>query len=312
MTSFDELINALLSSGFLWKFLQFLLWTVFILFIAWLVQKAIQRSIINNSSRYRARKITRFSSYVLILLLAVVTFTTEVRYFTVAIGLISAGLAFALQEVVLSLAGWISIRSSGLYKPGDRIEMNGVKGDVIDIGLVRTTLMEIGEWVQSDNYSGRIVQLSNAFVFKGPVRNYSGDFPFLWDEIRLPVRYGSDLELAGKLISDTAEAALSEYARFAKAHWREMVGKYLIENAVVEPTLSVKLTDNWAEFTLRFVVDYKKRRLTKDKLYCSIIKAIEATNGKVTLASTTFEVIGVPPITVIPGNRDTGRQPGRG
>ena len=78
--------------------------------------------------------------------------------------------------------------------------MNGVKGDVIDIGITKTTLMEIGNWVSGDNYSGRIVQISNSFIFKGSVHNYSTDFPFVWDEINLPIRYGSDIVLAKEII----------------------------------------------------------------------------------------------------------------
>ena len=301
MNELEKLIRefkSLESSELLIQFAQFLLWTFFILFLTWLIRSGLNKTVEDNTMRYRAKKVARLSSYVLIILLAIITFTGKVQYFTIAIGLISAGLAFALQEVILSVAGWVAIFSSNLYKPGDRIEINQVKGDVIDIGITKTTLMEIGEWVNSDNYSGRIVQLSNAFVFKGPVQNYSTDFPFVWDEINLPIRYGSDIQLANQLILDTAQATLIEYANFSKIHWKKMVKKYLIENAHVEPTLTMKLTDNWAEFNLRYVVDYKKRRITKDKLYKDIINAIDNTGGKVALASETFEIVGAPDIIV--------------
>jgi small-conductance mechanosensitive channel len=201
------------------------------------------------------------------------------------------------------VAGWVAIFSSNLYNPGDRIEINKVKGDVIDIGITKTTLMEIGEWVNSDNYNGRIVKVSNAFVFKGTIHNYSTDFPFVWDEINLPVRYGSDLVLANRLIMQTAEKLLYEYAQFAKKHWKDMVKKYLIEDAHVEPTLTFKLTDNWIEFNLRFVVDYKRRRTTKNELFRELQTAIESTNGKVVLASATYEVTGIPEVKVNIGNK---------
>jgi len=99
--------------------------------------------------------------------------------------LLTAGITITLQELILSVAGSFYIFLLGVYKPGDRIEINNIKGDVIDIDSIYTTMMEIGEWVSSDNYSGRIVKLSNAFVFKGPVYNYSKDFPFVWDEFNL-------------------------------------------------------------------------------------------------------------------------------
>ena len=286
------------SSELLIQIAQFVIWALFIIFLTWLVRKAIIKTVEDNAIRYRAKKIARFVSYALIFLLAIITFTGKVQYFTITIGLISAGLAFALQEVILSVAGWIAIFSSNIYKTGDRIEINNVKGDVIDISITKTTLMEIGEWVDSDNYSGRIVQVSNAYIFKGAVYNYSTNFPFVWDEINLPIRYGSDIHLANELILNTAKVTLANYATFAKEHWKEMVKNYLIENAQVEPTLTLKLTDNWIEFNLRYVVDYKKRRITKDKLFKDIYSAIKKTNKKVTLASTTFEIVGIPDVSV--------------
>jgi len=215
-----------------------------------------------------------------------------------AIGLLSAGLAFALQEVILSVAGWVAIFTADMYKTGDRIELNGIKGDVIDIGITRTTLMEIGQWVKSDNYSGRIVQVSNAFVFKGSVHNYSSDFPFVWDEIDLPIRYGSDLKMAEEIITNTANNQLADYANYAEQYWKKMVEKYMIENANVKPTIKLKLTDNWVEFNLRFVIDYKNRRVAKDLLFKQIHDAIKATKGKVQLASATSEISALPTINV--------------
>lgn len=290
--------KSLETSELLVQAAQFILWTLFIIFIAWLVRKAINSTIEDNTIRYRAKKIARLVSYALIFLLALITFTGKVQYFTITIGIISAGIAFALQEVILSVAGWIAIFSSNIYKTGDRIEINKLKGDVIDIGITKTTLMEIGEWVNSDNYSGRIVQISNAFVFKGPVYNYSTDFPFVWDEINLPIRYGSDIQLTQEILLKTARATLETYADYAKKHWNQLVKKYLIENAQVEPTLTLKLTDNWIEFNLRYVVDYKKRRITKDNLYKDIKTEIDKTNGNVSLASATFELVDLPAINL--------------
>lgn len=275
-----------------------IVWIVIILLLTWLVVKGINRTVKDNTSRYRARKAVRLVSYLLIIILLLVTITGQAQYFTLAIGLISAGLAFALQEVILSVAGWVSIFAARTYSPGDRIELDEVKGDVIDIGITRTTLMEIGNWVSGDNYSGRIVQISNGFVFKKPVFNYSTDFPFVWDEVRIPVRYGSDLKLAEKVIFDIANNQLSEYAEFAVKYWKGMVKKYLIEDARVDPMLTLQLNDNWIEFNLRYVVDYKRRRITKHNLFTSIHERINNTNGEVLLASATYEVTSIPDINV--------------
>jgi small-conductance mechanosensitive channel len=185
-----------------------------------------------------------------------------------------------------------------VYKPGDRIELNGIKGDVIDIDSMYTTMMEIGEWVSSDNYSGRIVKLSNSFVFKGAIYNYSQDFPFVWDEINLPIRYGSDLELAKKIVVDIASETLSEYVTQSLSTWKEVVNKYYIEDAEVNPILAITMTDNWIQFNLRYIVDYKKRRYTKHLLNEKIGKAFLATDDKVIFASATFEIVKIPGISV--------------
>lgn len=213
-----------------------------------------------------------------------------------AVGLLTAGITITLQELILSVAGSFYIFLVRVYKPGDRIEINGIKGDVLDIDSIYTTLMEIGEWVSTDNYSGRIVKLSNAFVFKGPVYNYSQDFPFVWDEFNLPIKYGSDMDLAKAIVTRVAQEQLSGFVSQSVAQWKEVVEKYYIEDAQVEPTLAITLTDNWAQFNLRYIVDYKKRRLTKHKLNEEIGKQIEASGGKVILASATFEIVRIPTI----------------
>ncbi|MCB0702888.1 MAG: mechanosensitive ion channel [Candidatus Kapaibacterium sp.] len=276
----------------------FVFWIVVILLATSLLTRYINRTVKDNSARYRTKKIIRLASYVLIGLLAIFSFTGNMEQFGLSLGLITAGLAFALQEVILSVFGWIIIFTTNSYSPGDRIEINGIKGDVIDIGVTKTTLMEIGEWVKSDNYNGRIVQISNSFIFKGPVRNYSTDFPFVWDEIKLPITFNSDLELVGKIVKQATDDFLMDYAKFAKENWELMVKKYLIENANVEPSLQFILNDNWVEFTLRYVVDYKKRGTTKHQLFNEIYNSVMNSGGKVAFASATFELVGVPELKV--------------
>jgi len=172
---------------------------------------------------------------------------------------------------------------------------------VIDVDSIYTTMMEIGQWVSSDNYSGRIVKLSNAFVFRGPVYNYSRDFPFIWDEFDLPIRYGSDIDLAKKIVLEIAQTQLSDYVQESVKQWKSVVGRYYVEDAMVEPTLAITLTENWIRFNLRYIVDYKKRRYTAHLLHDLIRRAVEKTGGKVQLASTTLEVVRIPTLNVATG-----------
>lgn len=278
--------------------LKYLLWVIFIVGLLQFFRRMLRRNLPDSNTRYKSQKGVEVIGYVILIILTLSYFTGNIKDFTLAIGLLTAGITITLQELILSIAGSMYIFFVKVYKPGDRIEINGIKGDVIDIDSIYTTMMEIGEWVSSDNYSGRIVKLSNAFVFRGPIYNYSRDFPFIWDEFDIPVRYGSDTELAKEIIIKIAIEQLSDYVNASKNEWKSIVERYYIEDARVEPSLAISLTDNWIQFNLRYIVDYKKRRLTKHLLNDLIISEIEKTDGKVQLASTTVEIVRIPTIQV--------------
>jgi small-conductance mechanosensitive channel len=262
------------------------------------LKKRSRKFIKDNDFRYRFRKVITFLSYVIIIISASVVFSDKLGGLTVAFGVAGAGIAFALQEGIISIAGWLAISFSSFYRVGDRVLLGGTVGDIIDIGILRTTLMECGQWVGGDQYTGRIVRISNSHIFKDAVFNYSADFPFLWDEIRLPIRYGSDINLTQSILEKIAILELSDFTEYAKTEWEVMVDKYRIENASVEPMVFIIANDNWIEFSLRYVVDYKKRRSIKDKLFKNIIEEINKSDGKVQLASATFELVSLPSIKI--------------
>ncbi len=255
-----------------------------------LLQRSSSRWIKDSDTRYRARKFLTFIGYLLGLLFLVALFSDKLGGIHVALGIAGAGVAFALQEVITSIAGFVAVSFGHFYKTGDRIQLAGIRGDVIDIGVLRTTLMECGQWVDGDLYNGRIVRIANSFVFKEPVFNYSADFPFLWDEINLPVKYGSDQRLVREILQRILKEIVGDYAAWAKETWKEMVRKYKIEDEKVEPMITMIANDNWMEFTLRYVVDYKKRRSTKDRIFARIMEEFEKTEGRVAIASSTTDI----------------------
>jgi len=286
--------------------IRYLIWVGLIIGLVVYLRRFIRKKVVDADVRYKSQKAVEVFGYLFVILISISYFTGNIKDFALAVGLFTAGITITLQELILSIAGSVYIFLVKVYKPGDRIEINGIKGDVIDIDSIYTTMMEIGEWVSSDNYSGRIVKLSNAFVFRGPVYNYSRDFPFIWDEFDLPIRYGSDVELAKKIVMDIASSQLSGYVEQSLKKWQTVVDRYYIENAMVEPTLAITLTDNWLRFNLRYIVDYKKRRYTRHLLNELIRKEIEKTDGKVQLASTTLEVVRIPTIDIEPKPKDGG------
>ena len=270
---------------------------IFIRLIFVFIKGRIDKSAVAQD-RYKTKKILDFVSYVIIILALLFTYSNDLGGFTVALGVAGAGIAFALQEVIVSVAGWLALMFGNFYITGDRVQLGGIKGDVIDIGVLRTTLMETGQWVDGDLYNGRIVRVANSFVFKEPVFNYSGDFPFLWDEIKVPIQYGSDYALAKSIFEKVATNLVATNAQEGKKVWESMVKKYLIENARLEPMISLVANDNWVEFTIRYVVDYKRRRMTKNDLFEAILKEVAATDDKVRFGSATFEMVGAPDLQV--------------
>ena len=270
--------------------------------IIWLIIKVIQRNLLSkikdNDNRYRAKKFGSFIGYLLTIVLFTVVFSDKLGGLTVAFGVAGAGIAFALQEVIASFAGWLAIMFGGFYKTGDRVQLGGVKGDVMDIGVLRTTIMEIGQWVDGDLYNGRIVLIANSFVFKEPVFNYSGDFPFLWDEIKIPIKYGSNYEKAKEIFEQVGKVVAGDLTVQSRKKWMSLQNKYRLEDAQTEPMVSLIANDNWVEFTLRYVVGYKKRRVTKTELFTQILKRVEATNGEIKFASATFQIVETPEFKV--------------
>ena len=221
-------------------------------------------------------------------------FSDRLGGLTVAFGVAGAGVAFALQEVIASVAGWLAVTFGSFYKVGDRVMLGGIRGDVIDIGVLRTTVFQVGDWVDGDLYNGRVVRLANSYVFKEPVFNYSADFPFLWDEIRVPIRHGSDRELTRRLFVDVAEEIVGEYAREVEATWEKMTRNYVIENARVTPQVSMVMDENWMTYTLRYAVEYRFRRTTKDRLFERLLDQIAAHPGRVGVASAAQEITLMP------------------
>ncbi|MBE2189878.1 MAG: mechanosensitive ion channel family protein [Candidatus Kapabacteria bacterium] len=270
--------------------------------IIWVIVKSIQRNFLSkikdNDNRYRAKKFSGFIGFILTIILISIVYSDKLGGLTVAFGVAGAGIAFALQEVIASFAGWLAIMFGGFYKTGDRVQLGGIKGDIMDIGVLRTTIMETGQWVDGDLYNGRIVLVANSFVFKEPVYNYSGDFPFLWDEIKIPIQYGSNYEKTGEILLKIGKEVSGDLSEKSKQKWNVLQNKYRLENAQTEPMVSLIANDNWVEYTLRYVVDYKRRRFTKTELFTKILNTIEATNGEIKFASATFHLVEAPEFKV--------------
>lgn len=263
---------------------------ILVLLFLYFLKKTISKQIDDSTKKYKVKKASNYFAYLLILIIALFIYRDKVGNVGIAVGLAGAGIAFALSEVITSFAGWLSIMFTNQVRVGQRVKIGDLKGDIIDIQILKTTIMEVGDWIKGDLYNGRITTLSNSFIFKQPIQNYSADYPFVWDEIEIPLRTQSDFKLAKEVFINVTNEICGKYAAQSKKKWIEMQNKFRIENAQVEPMVTMTFNENWITFTIRYIVDYTKRRSTKDLLYTRLLEEINKQDNLLMIATAAMEV----------------------
>lgn len=260
--------------------------------LSWLVGRIAGRRADDPYARYYVRKGVRYVFAVVTVIVLLIMWRAFAGRAGVVLGLATAGVAFAMQEVIGAIAGWSNIVSGRIFRVGDRIEMGGVRGDVIDLTPLRTKVMEIGSPTSTDTpvkgrqYTGRIVAISNKATFTEPVFNYSGAFEYIWEEMTVPVAYDDDWEMAERILTEEAQRVSASSG--AQEAIRHMARRYPVPRAEVEPRVFAGATDNYLELSARFVVPVRTARSTKDDLVRSVMVRL-AEHG-ITVASTTQDV----------------------
>jgi small-conductance mechanosensitive channel len=221
---------------------------------------------------------------------------------TMVMGFISAGLAFALQKVVTSVAGYFVILRGRTFTVGDRIMMGGVRGDVIALSFTQTTIMEMGQppgerpddpnvWVKSRQYTGRIVTITNDKIFEEPVFNYSKDFPFIWEELTVGVRF-NDRKRAEEIVYNIAKRNTSDVKEIAEESFKGLSKQYYEVDADFDPKIYYRIADSWLELTVRFASrDHGSRKL-KDKMTREMLDEFDKVG--ISLPFNSFEVVTLP------------------
>lgn len=253
------------------------------------------------------------AAVVLVLGLLSIWFSDPTRLAT-ALGLMSAGLAFALQQPVTSVAGYFVILRGDTFTIGDRITMGGVRGDVMRLGFIQTTIMEMGEppavqggdpavWVKSRQFTGRIVTVSNSRIFAEPVYNYTREFPFIWEEMPIPITYQADRARVETIMLEAARREAVDPDSLAADAKRHIEEKFGVKPIDLAPRVYFRITDNWLELTVRFVVHAHGVRSVKDAMSRFIIAELD--EAGIGIASATYDIVGLPPVELrAPSARD--------
>ena len=247
------------------------------------------RRITNLKTRYTANKAISVLSIVFIIVICLRVWVTDSASLIVWYGIIGAGLAFALQDVFKNFVGGFLIIISGMYRVGDRISIDDKYGDVMDIGVMNTTLMEIRGWVSGDQPSGRLLLIPNGMVITTPLFNYTGDHSFVWDEIAIPLTYDSNWRLAKDLVLGIVTKETAAMTKKADEEIERIGEKYYLPKKVVDPSAYITFTDNWIMLDVRYVTDARTRRLLRSRLSELILAAIEK-EDRITISSSTVTV----------------------
>lgn len=257
-----------------------------------LLEWGAQQGIKDDRRRYTVNKVIRYGALSIFFISVTGIWAQRLQGFLLIMGATGAGLAIALSPVIVSMAGWILIIWTRLYQVGDRVQLGGVMGDVVDIGIIRTTLLEIGNWVDGDQMTGRIVTVTNSAVFKDPCFNYTQGSPFIWDEFMIPIAYGPAWKRAQAAILDTLNGYASETEEAARTAMNNLPGVALVGLPDVRPQAYITLTEHWMACRIRYVVEARVRRTVKHRLQTAVLSRLATEN--IEIASPALTVVKYP------------------
>jgi small-conductance mechanosensitive channel len=258
--------------------------------------------VVDNAINYRVKEskrkfsIRKASSVIYMIILFITVFTIWVpnpEALFVAYGLLAAGIAIALQDLFKNLAGGIILFFSRIYSVGDRVEIGSQCGDVIDVDLFYTTILETRGWVDGDQATGRLTIVPNGHVLSGVVNNYTKDHDFIWDEIQIPLTYDSDWKAAITLFIGIISRETKGTIEKASKELSEFRERYYMHQRSVEPQVFLTMTDNWISFRIRYVVAARERRDVHNRLSRMLLEGIQSSK-RMKIASQTIDIVGFP------------------
>ena len=249
--------------------------SLLILFAMWLIRFLILKMVWRFTEEPRLRYLWKRSLSFIVSLLSILfiggVWIQSLGRFSAFLGLIAAGLAIALKDPLTNIAGWIFLLARKPLAVGDRIAIGENIGDVIDIRVFQFTLMEIGQWVDADQSTGRIIHIPNGIVFTKPQINYSRGFQYIWNEIPVLITFESSWEEAKKILLKIVTLHAEHLTKAAEKRVREASKKYMITYTHLTPIVYTSVRDCGVLLTLRYLCDPKKRRSSEHEIWEEIL-----------------------------------------
>jgi len=244
--------------------------------LSWLIRRIIHRLLhtyIEEVQVYhRYRKITTYTLFSITTLFLILIWSEDFMSLTTFLGLVSAGIAIALKDLLTSIAAWLFIISRKPFMVGDRIQVGDLHGDVIDLRIFQFTLMEIGNWVDHDQSTGRIIHVPNHKVITTELANYSAGFEHIWNEISIVITFESDWKKAKQVLSDLIMEHAEHQTSGVDEKLKKASRKYMIYYNKLTPIVYMDVVDHGVQLTMRYLCKPKSRRTTVDHIWTDVLE----------------------------------------
>jgi len=230
----------------------------------------------NAARRYAINKAINYTAGCAVLLALTLIWSQSAATIATYLGIVSAGVAIALHDPLTNLAGWLFLVVRRPFVVGDRIEIGAHAGDVIDVRMFQFSLIEIGNWVDADQSTGRILHMPNALVFREPIANYTEGFNFIWDEIPVTVTFESNWQRAKEILTEIVNQHSAIPSDTAAAQVRDAARTYLIRYHHLTPIVWTAVVDVGVTLTMRYLCEPRRRRSVGNDIWESVLTAFAA------------------------------------
>jgi small-conductance mechanosensitive channel len=231
-----------------------------------LISRTLLPAVLDRERLFVSRRLGTYLVWMVLLIVAVVFFLEDLKAIATVMGIIGAAVVIALQDLCSSFAGWFVIVTSGKIRMGDRVEIDGRRGEVIDIQMLRTTLAELNNWLEVDEPTGRTLIIPNSFIFKSHVFNYSHVHPHIWGKVDITVTFETPVKKAYDVLLQALTEETREEFEAAAAGGRRMEARYGVLREAYQPKIHTFIADSGICFSLFYVAHYREFTVMRDRL----------------------------------------------
>ncbi len=280
MENINEYLSEItgLSSDAVRKILLSLI-IIVVLYLAKLIAyRIVWRQTKDPKARYQWKRIISIALPFIGIILVGSVWIQAFRQFGAFLGLLSAGLALVLKDPLINVAGWFFIFLRNPFGVGDRIQIGEHAGDVIDMRLYQFTILEIGNWVDADQSTGRLIHIPNGKVFTEPQINYSAGFDYIWNELEVRLTFESNWEKARQILQEIADKRAAHIEKQAEKEIFEASKSFMIHFKYLTPYVYTSIKEFGILLTVRYLCNPRKRRGTENEIWTDILSRFKKHN----------------------------------